>query len=698
MKKYLSGLVAMLLTFLVILPPAFAERDTIRIGFFNSEKYGYIGVDGGLRGYDVQLSKAIAMYGGFNAVMRGYDNVSDMEDALRAGKVDVLIDFLRTEKREQEFIFTQSPILEELVSLYTRNAPDAPTADNITEMGVLRTGYIKDAGFLDYFTDYCSELGIALQLVDFHDEGEMLAALERGETDACLTGSAVPVGFRVLLSSPPLSSYMMLRAGDAALRSRIDSAISQIKTDDPEYISRLYHTYVASQNTEMSPLTTPEREYLAAHPDLSVAVVRDAEPFSAENADGSLSGVILDYYKALGERLGVTFRFVAYDSSQDAIDAVSSGATDILGHYYGDIIIAERDGLYDTMEYGSTECARLTRSGFNGEVKTAAVTTRTAYLLAEQLGTDIRLKTYPNNEACYQALMQNEADAMIGSMTGISWLINQHTMRRVNLSILPNVTLGIRGAVSRDHPTLLFALNKVIAVSGSAMDEAIIENAVNGKINLRTALENLPLGFTISVVAVLTLLVILLIVTLVLLARSSREHVALLNREMNVDGLTGAGSRRYGTELLNRELLLYRRYGDGPMFAMFDVDHFKGKNDVYGHEYGDYVLKKVVDVLRGTLRKSDAIIRWGGDEFILVFPRIRDNGADRILTKVVQAVNSADFMMDGKGEQITVSVGASFFLPEDEDIIAVLRRCDKGLYKAKETRNTYCIFTNADDE
>ena len=284
-------------------------------------------------------------------------------------------------------------------------------------------------------------------------------------------------------------------------------------------------------------------------------------------------------------------------------------------------------------------------------------------------------------------------DAMIGSMISISWLVNQHTMRGVNLSILPEVTLGVRGAVSCDNPTLLHVLNKAITVSRDDMEEAIVENAFNGKTNIRTALENLPLGFTIGAVAILTMLVIFLIASQILLVRSNRERVALLNYEMNVDGLTGASSRRFGTELFKRELSLFQRYGDGPMLAMIDVDHFKGKNDTFGHEYGDFVLKKVIDVLRETLRKSDAVIRWGGDEFILICPKIRGEGAECILKKVIYAINNADFLMDGKGEQVTISVGASFFSQNDKDIAAVLRRCDSALYKAKIERNNYCIFS-----
>ena len=632
------------------------------------------------------------MYGGFDAEMHGYENVPEMEEALRSGEVDVLIDFIRTEQREKEFIFTNNPILEELVCVYSDNFPESPVAGDLQAISNLRIGYESKSGYVDYFLQYCAEYGFEPHMVEFNDDLVMRQAMETGETDACLTGSAVPMGSRVILSLPPLSSYMMLRADDFQLCRQIDSAISQLKTDDPDYISDLYHKYVVSRNTQMTPLTLREREYLQAHPELTVALIRSAAPFAFETGSGELDGIIPDYYNTLGHKLGITFRFIAYDTTQEAIEAVANGETDILGHYYGNILIAERDNLYDTMEYGSTECARLTRSGFDGTVKTAAVTSRTAYLLADQLHSDIELKIYTNNEAGYQALMKGEVDAMFGSMTGVSFLINEHSLRGINLSILTDVTLGVRGAVSRDNTILLFILNKVIAVSGSAMNEAILENTVKGDADLRTAIENLPLGFSISVVVILLILVISLVVTLVLLARSSKERVAILNREMNIDGLTGAGSRRYGKELLDRELVLFRRYGEGPMIAMFDVDHFKGKNDTYGHEYGDFVLKKVVEVIRGTLRNSDSLIRWGGDEFILLCPHIHDNGAVRVLDKVIDAVDQADFMMNSKGEKITISLGASFFWKDDEDIINVLRRCDDALYKAKETRDSYFIY------
>ena len=100
--------------------------------------------------------------------------------------------------------------------------------------------------------------------------------------------------------------------------------------------------------------------------------------------------MIPDYYRAMGEKLGVTFRPVAYDETQDAIAAVAGGEADILGHYFGDVILAEKDGLYDTMEYASADCARLTRK------EEAAIVANTKTILAAAIaagGTTIRSYT-----------------------------------------------------------------------------------------------------------------------------------------------------------------------------------------------------------------------------------------------------------------------------------------------------------------
>ena len=193
-------------------------------------------------------------------------------------------------------------------------------------------------------------------------------------------------------------------------------------------------------------------------------------------------------------------------------------------------------------------------------------------------------------------------------------------------------------------------------------------------------------------IAIIAVLIVTLFVQMLRDKRKLQREADSLEERVNWDELTHANTRQFGADELDHVFGNYRNGLASPAIMLLDVDNFKGVNDTYGHDAGDLVLKRIIKTVYANCRASDKIIRWGGDEFILVFPRIRGNGAARVLEKVILAINSADFLMDGKGEQITVSVGASFFLPGDEDISTVLRRCDSALYQAKDIRNNYCIF------
>ncbi|GAG47570.1 unnamed protein product, partial [marine sediment metagenome] len=87
-----------------------------------------------------------------------------------------------------------------------------------------------------------------------------------------------------------------------------------------------------------------------------------------------------------------------------------------------------------------------------------------------------------------------------------------------------------------------------------------------------------------------------------------------------IDSLTGCYNRRYGLELLDRQIKLSHRSKSPILLAFLDIDGFKAINDTFGHEEGDKVLKEVVELLKSTLREIDIICRMGGDEFLLIFP------------------------------------------------------------------------------
>lgn len=148
------------------------------------------------------------------------------------------------------------------------------------------------------------------------------------------------------------------------------------------------------------------------------------------------------------------------------------------------------------------------------------------------------------------------------------------------------------------------------------------------------------------------------------------------------DPLTGALNRAALEEALQREVEVARRQGT-PLGVLFiDIDHFKQVNDTYGHRFGDDVLRAVAHAVSDTIRRSDALYRYGGEEFVVIASHTQPIGAQQLAERIRGNV-AAIGTVGGRELTITVSVGVAG-LRTGETCDAVLKRADGALYRAKE--------------
>ncbi len=164
-----------------------------------------------------------------------------------------------------------------------------------------------------------------------------------------------------------------------------------------------------------------------------------------------------------------------------------------------------------------------------------------------------------------------------------------------------------------------------------------------------------------------------------------RNVSKLMESEMNCDNLTGAGNRRSGTIDINKAFKEYQYSNTSPVIIMFDIDNFKGINDKYGHAAGDMVLVEIVKAIRGIIRNSDRLIRWGGDEFIVVLYGLLEKNALGYGQSILSVVSSLEIPVQEEASiRPSVSIGISFFQKEDTEYTDVLKRADQALYQSKE--------------
>ena len=163
-----------------------------------------------------------------------------------------------------------------------------------------------------------------------------------------------------------------------------------------------------------------------------------------------------------------------------------------------------------------------------------------------------------------------------------------------------------------------------------------------------------------------------------------QEEMAETRQLLNEDTLTGALNRRGLEQTLAREIARAQR-GDGTLtVSMVDLDHFKSVNDNHGHEAGDQMLKHFADLIRSVLRKSDALVRYGGEEFTLILPDTDPRGAHLVLMRLQQLMSKSPVDYAGKKINTTFSAGIAN-LQADDNGHTLLRRADEALYDAKNS-------------
>ncbi len=152
------------------------------------------------------------------------------------------------------------------------------------------------------------------------------------------------------------------------------------------------------------------------------------------------------------------------------------------------------------------------------------------------------------------------------------------------------------------------------------------------------------------------------------------------------DVLTGLYNRRYFDETLLQEINRARRSKHPLSLLLFDIDHFKKFNDTYGHDAGDFVLKKVSETMLSLIRESDTACRYGGEEFIIILPEtsveIAQKRAETLRAEISR--NELKFNNEFLGV-ITISIGVAVYPQHGEQEPVLIKSADKALYQAKQS-------------
>ncbi len=160
------------------------------------------------------------------------------------------------------------------------------------------------------------------------------------------------------------------------------------------------------------------------------------------------------------------------------------------------------------------------------------------------------------------------------------------------------------------------------------------------------------------------------------------------------DRLTGLANRWLLEERLRHAIARSRRIGVAGALLFIDLDDFKGINDRHGHETGDRVLVLAAERLVASVRASDTVARWGGDEFAVILEgvRHRDVAHEKGRELVQQLAEPIEAQEGGGGPALRASVGVALFPEDGEDVASLLAQADRRMYRAKGRRVLWSVF------
>lgn len=163
-----------------------------------------------------------------------------------------------------------------------------------------------------------------------------------------------------------------------------------------------------------------------------------------------------------------------------------------------------------------------------------------------------------------------------------------------------------------------------------------------------------------------------------------QNDILRLQTEASQDALTAVPNRKYLNALIESKLREYKVTGVPFGINFIDIDNFKNINDTYGHNIGDEILKLLVQTIKSNLRKNDVIGRLGGEEFVVIFSDVNNQGLEIASNKIRRLVETSSLRLVDMELKITISVGATL-VSENDTVKSILERSDLLMYQSKKS-------------
>ncbi|EDT75809.1 bifunctional diguanylate cyclase/phosphohydrolase [Clostridium butyricum] len=275
--------------------------------------------------------------------------------------------------------------------------------------------------------------------------------------------------------------------------------------------------------------------------------------------------------------------------------------------------------------------------------------------------------SFSNKKRKYSNIFNNFEIVLFISMFSLITLIcgiNQSQYKVLYLFIIITTTIqfGMKsGIIVSIISSFIILVMDLIFIPSSEISAYFQDDLLLAGIFFLTAL---PLGFYVKI---------------------EKQHIEKLENMINIDGLTELYNHRYFCDSLAEEIKIGEKENSPVSMIFIDIDYFKNYNDIYGHQKGDYVLKKIGKIIKSSIGNQHISARYGGEEFAIILPDTTEDMAVNIAESLRKKIENTYF--EGEENQpngkLTVSMGVSVYPDKARSDIELIKSADDALYRAK---------------
>ncbi len=502
--------------------------------------------------------------------------------------------------------------------------------------------------------------------------------------------------------------YGVIAKGQPELLAKINTGIENIPIDMINELGKKWLPTLKpffSDNASLASLTLAERKWLQQLPPLSLSIELDWHPYEYINHKGEYSGLSADYIDYIEKSLSVTIEVDKNYNWVESLTAIEDNKIDLISAISRTTERAKV--MLFTEPYFSAATVLVSRkNGFNAD-SLASLKGRTIGIPIENALSTYIAADYPeitiiivdSTVIGLKKLNEGKFDAFINDISIVNHVINNEQLSNLIITGFSPYQLNITMAIRTELEPLVGILNKVFLNITEKEKAAIANNWLSVRVNTGTELSTIIL-WVLPIVSFLILIILIFI-------RLNRRFKKL----SLTDQLTGLKNRRFLQNNLKRDVDLILRTNPKDknknesdlIFFLVDLDNFKHINDVHGHTAGDIALAQIKSILEKVFRKTDYLVRWGGEEFLVIFRFSNRKHAPELAERLRQSVETHDFDIgQGKVLNKTCSIGfACFpFLVNNPEYLVweqVIDIADHCMYAAKNSsRNAWVGLKNID--